>query len=94
MPANARIGKGYQAKIEFSASEPALTIPKGNFYSFTGGKWIFRLSADGHTAHRVPITVGRQNPLSYEVLDGLQPGDRVITSGYDTFGDAKEIKIR
>lgn len=94
MPANARIGKGYQAKIEFSAAEPAVVIPKGNFYSFTGGKWIFRLSPDGHTAQRVPITVGRQNPLSYEVLEGLQPGDRVITSGYDTFGDAREIKIK
>ena len=94
MPANARIGKGYQAKIEFSASEPAVVIPKGNFYSFTGGKWIFRLSPDGHSARRVPITVGRQNPLAYEIIEGLQPGDRVITSGYDTFGDAKEIRLK
>lgn len=94
MPTNARIGKGYQAKIEFSASEPAVVIPKGNFYSFTGGKWIFRLSPDGHSARRVPITVGRQNPLAYEIIEGLQPGDRVITSGYDTFGDAKEIRLK
>ncbi|MBO4590562.1 MAG: efflux RND transporter periplasmic adaptor subunit [Bacteroidaceae bacterium] len=94
MPANARIGKGYQAKIEFSAAEPAVVIPKGNFYSFTGGKWIFRLSSDGHTARRVPIAIGRQNPLFYEVTEGLQPGDYVITSGYDTFGDVKEIRLK
>lgn len=94
MPANARIGKGYQAKIEFSASEPAVVIPKGNFYAFTGGKWVFRLSSDGRTAVRVPITVGRQNPLSYEIIDGLNVGDRIITSGYDTFGDAKEIRLK
>ena len=94
MPANARIGKGYQAKIEFSASEPAVVIPKGNFYAFTGGKWVFRLSSDSRTAVRVPITVGRQNPLSYEIIDGLNVGDRIITSGYDTFGDAKEIRLK
>lgn len=94
IPSGARIGKSYQARLELSSAEPAVTIPKGNFYSFTGGQWIFRLDADGHTATRIPIIIGRQNPVSYEVIEGLQPGDRVVTSGYDRFGDAARIVIK
>ena len=90
---NARIGKSYQTKIELSSAVPAVLVPKGNFYPYTGGRWIYRLNADGTRATRTAISVARQNPLYYEVIDGLQPGDRVITSGYDGFGEEEEIII-
>ena len=93
VPDNARIGKSYQTKIELSSAVPAVLVPKGNFYPYTGGRWIYRLNAEGTRATRVAISVARQNPLYYEVIDGLQPGDRVITSGYDGFGEAEEILI-
>ena len=94
LPAGARIGKGYQTRIELSTADQAVTIPKGNFYPFTGGQWLFRVSADGTSATRVPVTIGRQNPLCYEVTEGLQPGDRVLTSGYERCGDATRIVIK
>ena len=93
VPDNARIGKSYQTKIELSSAVPAVLVPKGNFYPYTGGRWIYRLNAEGTRATRVAISVARQNPLYYEVIDGLQPGDRVITSGYDAFGEAEEVVI-
>ena len=93
VPDNARIGKSYQTKIELSSAVPAVLVPKGNFYPYTGGRWIYRLNAEGTRATRVAISVARQNPLYYEVIDGLQPGDRVITSGYDAFGEAEEILV-
>ena len=93
VPDNARIGKSYQTKIELSSAVLAVLVPKGNFYPYTGGRWIYRLNAEGTRATRVAISVARQNPLYYEVIDGLQPGDRVITSGYDGFGEAEEILI-
>ena len=93
VPDNARIGKSYQTKIELSSAVPAVLVPKGNFYPYTGGRWIYRLNAEGTRATRVAISVARQNPLYYEVIDGLQPGDRVITSGYDAFGEAEEIIV-
>ena len=93
VPDNARIGKSYQTKIELSSAVPAVLVPKGNFYPYTGGRWIYRLNADGTRATRTAISVARQNPLYYEVIDGLQPGDRVITAGYDAFGEAEEIVI-
>ncbi|MDY6032228.1 MAG: efflux transporter periplasmic adaptor subunit, partial [Alloprevotella sp.] len=59
----------------------------------TAGRWIYRLAPDGRTARRTPIEIGRQNPKQYEVVAGLQPGDRVIVSGYDKLGDAEELVI-
>ena len=94
LPMGARIGKGYQVRIELSTADQAVTIPKGNFYPFTAGQWIFRVNPDGNSASRVPVTIGRQNPLSYEIIDGLQPGDRVLTSGYDRCGDAAKILLK
>ena len=94
LPAGARIGKGYQVRIELSSSDQAVTIPKGNFYPFTAGQWLFRVNPDGNSASRVPVTIGRQNPLCYEVTEGLQPGDRVLTSGYERCGDAAKIMLK
>lgn len=91
MPDNVRLGKSYRVQIELGQPEKTVVIPRGNFYQQTGGNWIFKLNADRTKAVRVPITVSRQNPRQYEITEGLQPGDWVITTGYDNFGDAEEL---
>lgn len=93
-PDNVRIGKSYRVKIELGQPESAIIIPRGDFYGMTGGQWIYRVSDDGHTASKVPITVGRQNPRQYEITSGLAPGDRVIVNGYEKLKDAERIMIR
>ena len=93
MPDNARVGKSYRIQIELGKPEKAIVIPRGDFYNVTGGRWIYRLNESGDKAVRVPITIGRQNPQQYEVLEGLQPGDRILFSAYDKFGDAEQVKI-
>jgi RND family efflux transporter MFP subunit len=90
-PDNIRIGKNYRIQIELGQPEDALVIAKGNFFQSTGGQWIFVLNSTGNKAVKVPISIGRQNPQQYEIIDGLKPGDRVIITGYDNFGDAAEI---
>ena len=70
-----------------------MLIPKGTFYSVTGGQWIFVLDRDGKKAYRRNITIGRQNPQYYEVLEGLQPGEKVIVSGYEAYKDYKVLDI-
>ena len=92
VPDNIRLGKSYRVKIELGQPEQAIIIPRGDFYQKTGGRWIYRMDKDG-IARRVEIKIGRQNPEQYEVLDGLQPGDQVIISGYDRFGEVEELVI-
>ena len=94
MPDNARVGKSYRIQIELGKPEKAIVIPRGDFYNVTGGRWIYRLNESGDKAVRVPITIGRQNPQQYEVLEGLQPDDRILISGYDKFGDAEQVMLR
>lgn len=94
MPDNVRLGKSYRVQIELGQPEKAIVIPRGNFYQQTGGNWIFKLNADRTKAVKVPITISRQNPRQYEITEGLQPGDWVITTGYDNFGDAEELILR
>jgi RND family efflux transporter MFP subunit len=93
MPDNVRVGKSYRVQIELGQPEEAVVIPRGNFYQATGGQWIYKVSEDGEKAIRTPITIGRQNPQQYEVTTGLQPGDRVITTGYDQFGEAEVLLL-
>ena len=93
LPANVRVGKSYRVQIELGQPEAAIIIPRGDFYQVTGGRWIYRLTDDGRRAVRVPMEIGRQNPRQYEVLSGLQPGDQVITDGYDLLGEAEEVLI-
>ena len=94
MPDNARVGKSYRIQIELGKPEKAIVIPRGDFYNVTGGRWIYRLNESGDKAVRVPITIGRQNPQQYEVLEGLQPDDRILISGYEKFGDAEQVMLR
>lgn len=93
VPDNVRLGKSYRLQIELGQPEKALVLPRGNFYAVTGGRWIFKLNADGTRAYRTDISIGRQNPRQYELLEGLQPGDRVLVTGYQSFGDVEEIVL-
>jgi len=93
IPDNARIGKSYQARIELGGQAQSVMVPKGNFYNYTHGQWVFRLNAQGNRAIRVPVSIGRQNPRQYEVLEGLNPGDVIITTGYDRIADADEVVL-
>jgi HlyD family secretion protein len=93
-PENARVGKSYRIQIELGKPEKALVIPRGDFYSYSGGRYVYKLNAAGTTAVRTPITIGRQNPKQFEVVEGLQAGDRIILSDYASFGEAERIKFR
>ncbi|MDR2056736.1 MAG: HlyD family efflux transporter periplasmic adaptor subunit [Dysgonamonadaceae bacterium] len=93
-PENIRIGKSYRVQIEMGQAENAIVVERGNFFHSTGGQWIFRLNESGDKAVRINISIGRQNPRQYEIREGLRPGDRVIISGYDNFGDAEEIILK
>lgn len=85
-PANIRTGQTYYLNLELGQPSESVLIPRGTFYQKTGGKWIYVVT-DDHRAVRRNIAIGRQNPQYYEVLDGLMDGERVITSGYENFGD-------
>jgi HlyD family secretion protein len=87
-PDNIRSGQTYYLNLQLGQPEEAVIIPRGTFYQKTGGKWIYVVNKDGSKAVKREIRIGRQNPQYYEVLEGLEPGERVITSGYDTYGDS------
>ena len=86
-PDNIRSGQTYYLNLQLGQPENAVLVPRGTFYQKTGGKWIFVVAPEGGKAVRREIRIGRQNPQYYEVLEGLQPGEKVIPSGYDSFGD-------
>lgn len=86
-PDNIRIGQTYYLNLQLGQPEQAILVPRGTFYQKTGGRWIYVLTPDGSKAYRREIRIGRQNPKYYEVLEGLQAGEKVITSGYENFGD-------
>ena len=87
-PDNIRAGQTYYLNLQLGQPEEAIIIPRGTFYQKTGGKWIYVVNKEGTKAVRREIRIGRQNPQYYEVLEGLQPGEKVITSGYDTYGES------
>ena len=87
-PENIRAGQTYYLNLQLGQPEEAVIIPRGTFYQKTGGKWIYVVNKDGTKAVKREIRIGRQNPQYYEVLEGLEPGEKVITSGYDTYGDS------
>ena len=90
-PDNIRSGQTYYLNLQLGQPEKAVLIPRGTFYQKTGGKWIFVVAPDGGRAERREIRLGRQNPQYYEVLEGLAPGEKVIVSGYEGFGDNKTL---
>ena len=85
-PANIRSGQTYYLHLQLGQPTEAVLVPRGTFYQTTGGAWIYVLSPEGDRAYKRPIRIGRQNPQYYEVLEGLQPGERVIVSGYESYG--------
>ncbi len=87
-PENIRSGQTYYLNLQLGQPEEAVIIPRGTFYQKTGGKWIYVVNKEGTKAIKREIRIGRQNPQYYEVLEGLEPGEKVITSGYDTYGDS------
>ena len=87
-PDNIRAGQTYYLNLQLGQPEEAVIIPRGTFYQKTGGKWIYVVNKDGNKAVKREIRIGRQNPQYYEVLEGLVPGEKVITSGYETYGDS------
>ena len=86
-PKNIRTGQTYYVDLQLGEAKKAIIIPKGTFYSVTGGSWIFVLDKDGRKAYRRKIRIGRQNPQYYEVLEGLEPDEKVIVSGYESYKD-------
>lgn len=94
VPKGLRKGQTLQMKLVFSDEVPALLLPKGGFYQQTGGNWIFKLSEDGKTAYRTDIQLNRYNTDNYELIKGLKPGDKVITSSYETFGDNQILILK
>ena len=94
MPDNVRVGKSFRVQIELGQPEQAIVIPRGNFYQVTGGQWVYKVNASKTKAIKVPLTIGRQNPQQYEITEGLQPGELVVVTGFDTFGDAEELILK
>ncbi len=86
-PSNIRTGQTYYLNLQLGQPEKAIIIPRGTFYQKTGGKWIYVVAPEGGKAIKREIRIGRQNPQYFEVLEGLEAGEKVIISGYDTFGD-------
>lgn len=93
-PENIRAGQTYHINLQLGDPVTSLLVPRGSFFQVTGGDWIYVLDDDGVTARRRKIRIGRQNPQYYEVLEGLQEGEQVVTSGYDTFGDNERLIIK
>jgi HlyD family secretion protein len=93
-PKGIRRGQTLQIVLALSDETEAITVPRGAFFQQTGGNWIFKVSEDGSKAYRVPIQLGRQSIDQYEVLDGLNPGDKVITSSYENFGNIQELILK
>ena len=94
MPENVRTGQTYHINLQLGQSDESVLIPRGAFYQSTGGQWIFVVSPDGTEAYRRPIKIGKQNPQYYQVIDGLEPGEKVITSGYEMYGDNERLILK
>ncbi len=93
-PRGIKRGQSLQIRLELGNPGTALLLPVGGFYQQTGGNWVFVLNDDESKATKRSIRLGRKNPRYYEVIEGLQPGDKVITSGYDNFGNNEMLVLK
>lgn len=93
-PENIRSGQTYYVDMQLGEPTNAVMIPKGTYFQTTGGNWIFVLDKDGKHAYKRKIRTGRQNPSYYEITEGLDPGERVITSGYEAYKDCEVLEIK
>jgi len=94
VPQGIRRGQTLQVRLALSDQTQAVLVPKGGFYQKTGGNWIFKVDENGKKAYKADIRLGRQNPEYYEVLEGLKPGDQVVTSSYESYDDMGELVIQ
>jgi HlyD family secretion protein len=94
VPQGIRRGQTFQVRVSLSDEKQALLLPRGGFYQQTGGNWIFKVNEDGSMAYKTEIQLGGQNPDYYEVLQGLKPGDKVITSSYENYGNIQELVLK
>ena len=94
VPKGIRRGQTLQIRLALSDETEAVLLAKGGFHQQTGGNWIFKVSESGNTAYKVNITLGRQSPDYFEVLEGLKPGDKVVTSSYENYGDMEELVLK
>ena len=94
LPDNIRTGQTYNLNLQLGQPVEAVYIPRGAFFQKTGGRWIYVVDETGEKAYRRDIRIGRQNPRYYEILDGLAPGEKVITSSYDNFGDNEVLILK
>jgi len=93
-PENIRTGQTYYINLQLGQPEQSLLVGLGGFFNSTGGQWIYVLDPSGDFATKRNIRIGRKNPKYYEVLEGLEAGEKVITSGYDLFGDNDKLILR
>ncbi len=93
-PENIRRGQTLQIRIALSDETEAIIIPRGGFFQQTGGNWIFKVNKSGDKAYKASIRIGRQNPDYYEVMEGLEPGDKVVVNSYENYGDIQELIIK
>jgi HlyD family secretion protein len=93
-PEKIRTGQTYHIKLQLGQPTDAVLIPRGGFFQSTGGQWVFVLNEAGTAAYKRQIKIGKQNPRYYEVLEGLEPGEKVITSGYEMFGENERLELR
>jgi len=93
IPENLKRGQTLQIRLALSDETQALLLSRGGFYQQTGGNWIFKLTKNEDKAYKIDIQLGRQSPDYYEILGGLKPGDKVITSSYENYGDIQELVL-
>ena len=94
VPNQIKIGQTSRIKLELGESKQAVLLTKGGFYQSTGGQWVYIVDPSGEFASKREISIGRQNPRYYEVLDGLAEGERVIVSSYDNFGNVDKLILK
>ncbi|MGV3527716.1 MAG: efflux RND transporter periplasmic adaptor subunit [Flavisolibacter sp.] len=94
VPDGIRRGQTLQIRLALSDETQAVLLAKGGFFQQTGGNWVYKVTGDGKTAYRVDVQLGRQNPDYYEVLNGLQPGDKVVVSSYENYGNMQELVLK
>jgi HlyD family secretion protein len=93
-PEGIRRGQTLHIRLELGDLSTALLLDRGGFYQKTGGQWVYVLDGSGKVAVKRNIKIGRQNPDVFEVLEGLKPGEKVITSSYDDYGDVDKLILK
>jgi HlyD family secretion protein len=93
-PEGIRRGQTLHIRLELGDLEEAVLLPRGGFFQKTGGQWVYVVDASGTVAVKRNLKIGRQNPQVFEVLEGVEPGERIITSSYDSFGDIDKLILK